>query len=374
MSKKDTYNTDLYGMKRRREERSFIGVLLNILLLTVTIALSVVLLLAYFTPLISPAKFGSMTIMGIFAPAIYISVVMLALLWVVMRRWRIAGVLALVLLPGLFLFSDFYRIDISREIEPERDRRAFTVMSYNVRGFMDEKFRHNLDNFIERYAEEPLPDIACFQEYKSDARDIELIDELFEGYHKRMTTESGNLMVCTFSRYPIIATGEISGENRGTSQWCDVVIRRDTVRVFNNHLYTTSITSDDSEQIADGRILRDGSRMASIVDRIASNSAIRAEHVDTLRTVIDATPYRHIVCGDFNDTPMSYVYRRMSHNLKDAFKERGRGYGYTFRPLHGILRIDYILYSDGLEAQHYYIDEEAEMSDHLPVLTRLNLL
>ena len=71
---------------------------------------------------------------------------------------------------------------------------------------------------------------------------------------------------------------------------------------------------------------------------------------------------------------MSYVYRRMSHNLHDAFKECGRGYGYTFRPLHGILRIDYILYSDGLEAQHYYIDEEAEMSDHLPVLTRLNLL
>ena len=49
MSKKDTYNTDRYGVKRRKEERSFIGVLLNILLLTVTIALSVVLLLAYFT-------------------------------------------------------------------------------------------------------------------------------------------------------------------------------------------------------------------------------------------------------------------------------------------------------------------------------------
>lgn len=374
MSKKNTYNSDLYGVKRRRKERSFLGVLLIILLLTLTISLSVVLLMAYFTPLISPAKFGSMTVMGIFAPAIYIAVVMLMLLWVVMRRWRIAAILAVLLLPGVFLFSDFYRIDLSREIEPEHDRRAFTVMSYNVRGFMDENNRHNLDSFVDRYAEEPLPDIVCFQEYLSDARDIERVDSLFEDYNKRMVTESGSLKVCTYSRYPIIATGEISGDNRGTSQWCDVVIRRDTLRVFNNHLYTTSITSDDSEHITNGRILRDGSRMASIVERLASNSAIRAEHVDTLRTVMDATPYDYIVCGDFNDTPMSYVYRRMSRHLNDAFKESGRGYGFTFRPLHSMLRIDYILYSDGVESSLYYVDEEAEMSDHLPVISRFKFL
>lgn len=374
MSRKDTYNTDRYGVKRRRERRSFIGVLFNIVLLALSISLSLVLLVSYITPLISPAKFGSMTIVGIFAPALYITVVMLLLLWVVMRRWRMAGILALVLLPGVFHFSDFYSLDISREIEPEPERRAFTIMSHNVRGFMDERNRNSIDTFAKHYAEMPLPDIACFQEYMSDAYGIDQIDDIFEGYHKRMVSESGNLMLCTYSRYPIIATGQISGENRGTSQWCDVVIRRDTLRIYNNHLYTMSITADDSDKISDGRILREGDQMASIVERIASNSAIRAEHVDTLRTVIDATPYRHIVCGDFNDTPMSYVYHRMSRHLNDAFKECGRGYGYTFTPMHSLLRIDYILYSDGLKGKRYFVDEDATMSDHIPIFTTLTFL
>ena len=135
-----------------------------------------------------------------------------------------------------------------------------------------------------------------------------------------------------------------------------------------------SISADDSDDIARGKILQDGDRMRSIVNRIADNSSIRASHVDTLRYIMDNTPYRQIVVGDFNDTPMSYVYGLLSENLYDTFVESGKGYGYTFRPMRGMLRIDYILRSEGLESQRYTADESATMSDHLPVTARLKLI
>ena len=70
---------------------------------------------------------------------------------------------------------------------------------------------------------------------------------------------------------------------------------------------------------------------------------------------------------------MSYVYGELIKGHKDAFVECGSGYGYTFRPMYGTLRIDYILYSDGMEAQKYDVDEDATLSDHLPVRATIKL-
>lgn len=56
-----------------------------------------------------------------------------------------------------------------------------------------------------------------------------------------------------------------------------------------------------------------------------------------------------IVCGDFNDTPMSYTYRRMRGDFIDAFKRKGQGMVFTYRRLMGVLRIDYLFHSDDFE-------------------------
>mgnify|MGYP002508238419 FL=1 len=134
-----------------------------------------------------------------------------------------------------------------------------------------------------------------------------------------------------------------------------------------------NISSEDSSDIEHGRILQDGDRMRSIVERIATNSSVRADFVDTLCMVINESPYRRVVCGDFNDTPMSYVYGELIENLVDAFEQCGKGYGYTFRPMYGALRIDYILHSPELETENYMVDDAVELSDHLPIAARIKL-
>lgn len=367
--RKSYYGERYAGRSPRR--RSLVAMLSVVVLFLITIALGVALVIAYVTPHVEPSSYGSLTIAGIFTPLLFTAVLVLMLLWLVLRRWIISGVLLLLLVPGLFHIDEFYSLPIFREVEKPVDKRAFDVMSYNLRGFFDDNGVRCVDRVVEYFEGRELPDVACFQEFSCDAQGIEQIDSLFKDYDMRETIESGFVKLRTYSRYPIVANDSISGAGRGTSQWVDVVIERnrtnDTLRIFNNHLYTMNISAADSEDIARGKILQDGERVKSIVDRIANNSAIRAAHADTLKMVMNATTYPYVVCGDFNDTPMSFVYNLLADGMKDAFKEHGTGYGYTFRPMHGMLRIDYVLYSMGIEAFSYAADEGATLSDHLPI-------
>ena len=378
--RREVYNSEPFGAPRRRQSQgSFAGTLLNCILLVVTILLVVALVIAYLTPHVSPSSFGSLTIVGIFAPILYIGVVLCLLVWIIMARWKTAGVVALFLIPGLFHLSDFYSIAYMRQVEQKPSSNSFTLMSYNVRGFRNDSSYMTIDRHVEYFENQDLPDVVCFQEYALDIPNVERIDSLFNArqktLYKKDVVESGEVVLRTYSRFPIIGSGSLSGEGRGTSQWVDVVVgKRDTLRIFNNHLHTMSISSVDSADIEEGTILNDSDRMQSIVERIAKNSSIRVEHVDTLRSIVDCSPYRNVICGDFNDTPMSYVYNELIEGYHDAFEQCGSGYGYTFRPMHGMLRIDYILLSKGLQAETYMADKTNELSDHLPIMARIKML
>lgn len=375
----ERYNSEPFGTPRRGDRGgSMAGTILFIVLLACTMSLAVALFIAYLTPYVAPSTFGSLTIVGIFAPILYIGVAICLLLWVVMGRWRIAGCVALMLIPGLFRLSDFYNVELHREVEQKPSRGSFTLLSYNVRGFRDDNSLRVVDKYVDYLSEREELDVLCFQEYALDIPSVERIDSLLKARNRRIyrndVVESGEVVLRTYSRYPIIASGSLSGEGSGTTQWIDIIIgKSDTLRIFNNHLQSMNISSNDSSDIEQGKILNDGDRMLSIVDRIAKNSSIRAEYVDTLRTIIANTPYRRVICGDFNDTPMSYVYGELIDGHVDAFEQCGGGYGYTFRPMHRTLRIDYVLYSPELEAEEYSVDVENELSDHLPVTARLKL-
>ncbi|MBQ8367252.1 MAG: endonuclease/exonuclease/phosphatase family protein [Alistipes sp.] len=379
-NKRETYNSEPFGTPRKRAKRTFLGALFVIVLLAVTISFTVALVIAYLTPYVAPSTFGSLTIVGIFAPILFAAVAVCMLLWLVTGRWKTALIVFIFLIPGLFRISDFYNIAFMREVETKPSRSDFTLMTYNVRGFYGDDGEYSTVAVADYLNGINNLDVVCFQEFDTAAMGVERIDSLMQERklaYKHDVTEYGNVVLRSYSRFPIIASGDIAGDNRGASQWFDVILSRgaerkvDTLRIFNNHLHSMNIPTADSDDITDGDILQDGDRMRSIVDRIASNSSIRVDHVDTLDMVIKATPYEHIICGDFNDTPMSFVYGRLVENHRDAFVEVGSGYGYTFRPMYGTLRIDYVLHSKGIDALKYVADPEAEFSDHLPVIVTL---
>jgi hypothetical protein len=169
-----------------------------------------------------------------------------------------------------------------------------------------------------------------------------------------------NLSPAIYSRYPIISASRI--DTLKNYVWADIVIKKDknnedTIRVFNNHLHSTAIRRDDNEYIENHDFLEGDSvgKMRSMVNRLTDNNRIRAEQADTLASLVAASPYPVIVCGDFNDTPVSYTYRTIARKLNDSYRKVGRGYSHTYRGFFDMLRIDYILFSDEFEPLSYEV-------------------
>jgi endonuclease/exonuclease/phosphatase family metal-dependent hydrolase len=77
-----------------------------------------------------------------------------------------------------------------------------------------------------------------------------------------------------------------------------------------------------------------------------------------------------MVCGDFNDVPLSYSYQTISRNLLDAFREAGTGIERTYKGPFPSFRIDYILFSKKLACKAYHSTEKIP-GDHKLVWAEL---
>ena len=86
-----------------------------------------------------------------------------------------------------------------------------------------------------------------------------------------------------------------------------------------------------------------------------------------------------IVLGDFNMSDQSTPYRQMDALLTDAFREAGRGLGFSFpdaqRSLFSglplLLRIDYVWHSAHFSALDARVGHDSGTSDHRPVVAVL---
>jgi endonuclease/exonuclease/phosphatase family metal-dependent hydrolase len=87
---------------------------------------------------------------------------------------------------------------------------------------------------------------------------------------------------------------------------------------------------------------------------------------------INHSPYPVIVAGDFNDTPVSYSYRKIRKGLNDAFVNSGYGAGFTYKGNYPANRIDYILYDNALKCKYFDIIR-VRFSDHYPIAAYFKL-
>ena len=318
-----------YGERPAAGRRSVVLRVLDWVLTPVTVAVGAAMLLTYFVPYVNPGRVWFLPVLGLAAPGVYVASVVLLLYWIVRWRWVQAGAMLLLVAAGLGKVSLFWRPEIRRSYEEKiSERGTFGVMTYNVRGFYGEEGRSSVDEVV-RLIREQNPDIVCLQEFNGRlagaSEAFRLLGEEYESARfgaEKDPDPSDDAGLAILSKYRILRSETVLTPH--SSVWADVLIGDDTVRIFNDHLHSTAINADDNEYITTRRFLSDTARevkLRSIVTRLRENSELRAAQVDSIAAQIGATRTGRIVCGDFNDTPVSYVYRRMA-----ADRHTTRGY------------------------------------------------
>ncbi len=359
---------------RRKPSRRPLGlVLLDTMMLLVSIISLAALLLTLVTSHYDPAISWVFPIVGLFSPAIYILALLLALYWIIRWRWLYAIFLIIPLVIGAPQISHYAKIETKREFRPAPRRGVVKLMSYNVRSFINDAGQSSTLDMVD-FLEQQRPDIICFQEFAADRWNEHSAPDFMKSFNLVKINE-----LAIYSRYKIIESSSnlINADyDSGTGLWADLLVGEDTMRLYNIHLHSTTINNRDNEYISNMEFLVDTmsrNTLKGMLSRFKNTSIGRASQADTIAYSIAQTPHRVVVCGDFNDTPNSYAFRKISHGLQDAFQEAGVGYPHTFRGFMNILRIDYILVEEPTEVISYQIIDSVLLSDHLPVITTLKL-
>lgn len=385
MGRGEYYDGGFRRSRRRRGEpaerkRSGGMAIVDGLALLLTVVSAVALVIALLAPYVHPERLWMLPVLGLVAPAVYVGVLFSALYWIVRWRWRVALPLIVLLVVGAFKVSLFLKIDLRRDYGTEQSYGSgtITLMTYNVRNFYDDTHRRSFDRVAD-LVRRVNPDVVCLQEFNRDEEQAARMDSLLTGYTRVRVSDRTYAYMAIYTKFRILGEGQMilkSPPVNGQSEQIDLGVGNDTLRIVGNHLHSTAITVHDDEFLTSTQLLTDtagGQKVRNIFRRFGENSAVRARQADTISRAMAGTRVPMVVCGDFNDTPMSYVYRRMARGLSDAFSERGKGYSHTFRGFMNALRIDYVLYNGRLECLSYEVLDDVELSDHHPVVVRLKM-
>jgi endonuclease/exonuclease/phosphatase (EEP) superfamily protein YafD len=237
---------------------------------------------------------------------------------------------------------------------------TLTVMTYNL-------FGGNQDwDAIHQTISSSNADVIALQELNREMAAM-IQTELMEKYPHQIIDSQDSLI----SRYPITLTDATLSDSWGSPPKIYMIdVNGQPITLLNAHFYA-SLPNFDDRYFMDW-VFREREHQAQLVTQFAAQVK---------------TPL--IVTADFNATDQSQAYQVITGQLKDSWREAGWGFGHTFpggpipdlpRPTVAgrqipmwIARIDYIFYSDNLEAVEAKLGTWDGISDHRPVIAVLEL-
>lgn len=352
---------------------------------TVIVLLNIVavlaLFLSYLATYISPVRFSLLALFGIAYGVILITNVIFIVFWLFVKK-RLALISIIAILIG-FSHLDSYIQFIPKKQKPKPTEPAIKLVSQNVKLFGWYDWKRNKENkkTMIQNLKSMQGDVVCIQEYffhtskgKFDTKS-EIKKELnlpFEHeYFTNVVNRNQKYGIATFSKYPIVNSGSIPFKNESGNAciYTDIKIGDDTIRVYNAHVASIRFGDTDyrfMEEIKKPEagkvkpIVKDGMGILKRMDRAYVK---RARQVHAIKNHAAKSPYPVIICGDFNETPVSYSYAQLANGLTDSFRKSGFGISNTYIGKFPSYRIDYIFHSKSLQSQNYRKYPE-KISDH----------
>jgi endonuclease/exonuclease/phosphatase family metal-dependent hydrolase len=318
---------------------------------------------------VSPAKILFLAYFGLMFQLFFLVNIILLTIWTVKRKRGFIILHLIAFVPNIFLSGYFFR-PFGGGKEVDSSAETIKVLSYNLQGFQIPYRKNTTQKEIAEFLKRENPDVICLQEfYTNDAvtekQFASLLDE-YKYYDVFYSVErkSSSYGVATFSRHPIKMTLEIPFENSANAaMYTDIEVKGKTIRVYNVHLQSIKLNINRLLSPKSNRI----DEIEEVSSRLKTAFIKRAGQVDLVSKHIDVSPYPVIICGDFNDTPVSYTYNKIRGNRLDTFCEAGRGMPSTYRlSIVPFFRIDYILHDKLMESLTYQV-HKIDFSDHYPV-------
>lgn len=322
--------------------------------------IAAMLLLSYLLPYVQPKHFAYLSVLSLGVPLLIILNALFVIYWLLKVKKQLIVSLFVLLIGYTHVFS-LYKFSSSKNIENDNN---LSIMNYNVRLF-------NLYNWIPEkdievkivsFIKEEEPDIICFQEYFPH-NNVDL--SFYKFKYEELSGQNVKNGQAIFSKYPIIKSGSINFPNtENNTIYADVVKGTDTIRIYNVHLQSSGI-NPEVENLNKEKSERIYKRAVNTFKKQQLQAELIISHKET-------SPYKMIICGDFNNTAYSYVYRKIKGNLVDVFEEAGNGFGRTFDFKYFPVRIDFILVDKSFYINGFKNYQE-KLSDHYPILAKVSL-
>ena len=302
-----------------------------------------------------------MPFIGLALPGILLIAFSLIIFWLFNKSyWAVIPLLSIII--NYQFIASMVHVNLFSEKDTEKIDSIIKIATYNIHGFNYIEDEFPVSYIVDCMYEENVK-ILCMQEFMPHSMQnmSEVINSFdFLPYHSIHKDSSSEIGLAIFSKYPILRGGKIHFESTANgAQWVDIDIPDGkTIRVINVHFQTTGLYRSYYLNLED------------MIKVLGQNFKRRAVQANIIRSIIDSTEIPVILCGDFNDIPSSYVYKRAKGDLIDGFKEAGSGFGSTFLNKANMFRLDYIMHSDALKGVRYY-SRSLKWSDHNPIFGEL---
>jgi endonuclease/exonuclease/phosphatase family metal-dependent hydrolase len=354
------------------------------------IVLGVLFLLGCYAGYLDPKNWWFLGLLTLSAFYLLVLLVGFIVFWIIARsRWVLLPLISIAL--AFKPLTNIIPLRFSSPFTKEKSS-ALRIMSWNVEHFdiLEHKTRpevkQNMLNLINEYQ----PDIACFQEMVGGDKSPRAINYLpdmveklgfadnFYSYNAKLDFDGDHHFgIIIFSRYPIINKQTVTNypnDYNSIFQYADIKKGEDTFRVFNIHLQSlrfspTNLKYINDPEFEDKEAIK---QSKNIIGKFKVGFLKRKVQAERIREEMDKSPYPVIVCGDFNDVPNSYAYRTIGKGMKDAFVERGMGFGRTFSGISPTLRIDNI-FVDNRFSVDQFTRIPKKLSDHFPIFADVEL-
>lgn len=346
----------------KKKTSPFVRVIIGIFL-GANVCTILLLWLTVLSTFLSPSSHPTLSLLGLFFP-IFVTVDIAFFFFWLIFRFRLVWVPLVGLMVVASYAMDYCPINTKNCLSDS----AICVVTYNLGKADEEEERYEVLNYLK----EKSPDIVCFQEISHSVFNmpefIHMADSM--GYHRLVGTGK-----CILTRFPVLGdTLHIDYPTRkNSSMACWIHCQGDSLLLVSNHLESNALSDSDKTEYKnmilepEQQRVEHGSRL--LLRKLRDAAFYRGDQTDTLCALIDRNPGKSIVmCGDFNDTPISYPYQRIAKRLDCAYRKIGRGVGFTYSQSGIYVRIDHIFVSSDWQCVKCYVDESVTASDHFPMV------